>query len=163
MILQLFLMFYFALALVCFHFGWRGARSDYRARGGFYLCVLLFIPLLLSFRWAQDGAAPRLQAMGITPHPAIAGPSGLAVGLGPSSPTWVFALTEPGNAALAFYRDPSHLAGWQLSDDTANTLVFRRNGQRLVIFGSDKRTLSYMISADAPGGGTQRNGRPKPE
>lgn len=163
MILTLFLMFYGGLALLCFHLGWRGAQSDYRARGGFYLCVLVFIPLLLSFRWAQDTAESRLEAMGITPHPAIDEPSGLAVGLERSSPTWLFTLTEPGTEALGFYRDPSHLDGWKLSDDSANTLIFHRNGQRLLIFGSDQPTLGYMISGAAPGKGAPRDGRPNPD
>lgn len=146
MVLDLFLAFYVVLAMVCFHFGWRGAHSDYRARGGFLLCVLVFIPTVLFFRWAHATAEARLQAAGVTPHPAIAEPMGMATGLEHASPTWVFALNEPGSTALAFYRDPSHLAGWRLDADAGNMLVFRRDGRRLIITGGDKPMLTYLIS-----------------
>lgn len=105
--LSLFLAFYLVLALVCFQLGWRGGRRDRRARAGFYLCVVVFVPLVLAFRWAQGGAEARLLAAGITPRPAITAPVGLAIGLERSSRSWVFGLTESGAAALAFYRDPA--------------------------------------------------------
>lgn len=151
----LFLLGYFlVLAAVCLYFGWwagGGRRGSYRARGGFYLS-LGFAGVICTLLWLRTGAAERLQAAGIAPHPALREPVGLAAGRPGTRQVWVFATTGPGRDLLAFYRDPAHLSGWRIAEDGNAALAFRQGDRRLVIAGGDDPSLVFTIARTKAGG-----------
>lgn len=140
-------IFFVLLAAICFHFGWRPGTDTFsrgRAQAGFVIS-LGFLAILASIAWVRAGSLDRLRAAGITPHPALDEPSGMAAGQQSGHAVWVFSTRTPGRELLGFYRDPAHVSGWQLEQDSPELLRFRLGSQRLLITGGEKRLLIYDI------------------
>lgn len=146
-----------ALAVLCFYLGWIQETAHYATRGkaqaGFILSVA-FIVVLLIFINIRSGSNNRLLAHGITPHPDILQPMGLAAGQNEPDPLWVLETSRPGEEMLDFYRDPDHISGWEKLIDQHGTLEFRNDSQRLHISGHSKKSLIIWITPlpeEAPG------------
>ena len=136
-------VFWISLALICYWLGWRVRPHSFRARGGALLSVVGVLLCLVAFA-LRAGAKVRLRQQGITPHPLLKSPMGLAVGLGRGDKTWVFYISKHENSALEFYLDSGNLSGWELSAHDARNITFKRPGQHLTISHSEK-SLIYMM------------------
>lgn len=143
------LLFFLLLAAVCSYFGWKQGATDtgskHRARAGFYLSLGFALLICVSL-WQRSGADNRLQDAGITPHPALWSPSGLAAGQPADRQVWVYKTRLPGRDMLDFYRDSAHLSGWQTEEDGNGLLAFRQDGRKLVISGGNDHKLVFTIS-----------------
>ena len=97
------------------------------------------MPIVALALWVQYGAEERLAEIGITPWAGLVEVQGMVAGRGERRRSWTFTIDGEARELIEFYSDPAHLGGWQISEQTWQTLILHRGEERLQISGTDQR------------------------
>lgn len=132
-----------------------------RAEAALFVGVALVLPLTV-WHWSVSRSVPRRVAALVSPYPGADEPqdAGRALALEPGmlamrgdsggarraleslresdEETYLMHSTDPAERVLAYYRDPSHRAGWELAEDDSLLLILRRPGRELLLGAHDE-------------------------
>lgn len=110
----------------------------------FVFMTFFLIPMLGYVLWLQMGAANRLEAVGIVPHPSIRHAVGMVVGRG-ETPLWMFAIDPDGTDELEFYEDSIHRKGWAVVSENQISLSLEKGKDRMNISISHQLASSIVV------------------
>lgn len=114
------------------------------AQASFIITAFLLIPLVVFVLYNQATSIERLEAFGISPHPAIKHATGIVNGQG-ENPIWTFDVNDETQQILDYYRASLTNSRWEKFEDNYLYLRYRNAGQILMIASTRKAGVSSLI------------------
>jgi hypothetical protein len=136
------------MAAISFYVGFIGPPKvlAWQSKAAFLIFLFFLVPILVYVLNQQRGAIERLEQAGFSGHPAIVESIGYGNGVG-EEPLWLFKVDGEVNDVLDFYRTTRSHPGWKLTVDGDKILIFRRDGEKMVVAVSSKYSdISLMLT-----------------